>query len=225
MGLNIIKLPSTKTIHLLADGLTFKIVSATEGVTDTIDENNSKRIIAFLNGGTETEKIVSRIRAGEVLDEVDKSVSLQMNNGHYNYSNFMILTVIVNDIDKASWTGAMLRDEGVIHLPAGVLKDILTYLINAGIKPGPRPYYIIKSVPKLPITTRTDIAWLLTDDDGDKKAGTIWRWDGEKWCPVEDADSGDSDEGGDCNPGYGTFIISEEEPENLVPGIVWARVD
>ena len=228
MGLSIVRLRSSNTIHLLADGLVFKVVSRDEGVTDTITESNSKRIMSFLNGGVEIEKIIGRIKAGDKLDDIDKTASLTMNSREYTNTNFMILTVIVNDVDRKTWTGAILRDEGTIHLPAGVINDILGYLASIGVKPNPRNYYIIKYVDKLPITTRTDICWVLTAKYDDKEAGTAWRWDGEKWNPVVDSDKSGSDEGGGSGlpeDRFGDFIISEHEPEGLEPGIIWGRVE
>lgn len=228
MSLSIVRLRSSNTIHLLADGLVFKVVSRDEGVTDTITETNSRRIISFLNGGVEIEKIIARIKAGEKLDDIDKTASLTMSSREYSNTNFMILTVIVNDVSRKTWTGAILRDEGTIHLPAGVINDILGYLVSIGIKPNPRNYYTIKYVDKLPITSRTDICFVLTAEFGDKPVGSAWRWNGEKWETVKDADDGGSDEGGDSGlpeDRYGDFIISESEPEGLEPGIIWGRVE
>ena len=226
MGMSIVRLKSSEDIHLLADGLNFKIVSINEGSTDTITESNSRRIISILNGGIETEKIIARIRAGEKLDRIDKTVSISLHGSEYSNTNFMILNVVVNDIDRATWTGNVLRDEGTIHLPVGVLRDILSYLIDIGIKAKQRPYYIIKYVEKLPITSRTDIAWVLTKDFEDKPVGSAWRWDGEKWCPIEDIDDEtDPDEGGGGEGSGGNFIISVEEPENFTPGTIWGRID
>ena len=225
MGLTIVKLKSSNTIHLLADGLNFKIVSKSEGATDTIVESSSKRILSTLNGGIEVEKIIKRINAGEKLDDLDKTVSISLYGSTYSTTNFMILTVIVNGADTSTWTGTVLRDEGLIHLHAGVIEDILAYLINAGVKPKQRSYYIVKHVEKLPITTRTDIAWMLTEDDGDKPAGSAWRWDGEKWEPVEDSDDSHFPDDPAPSSGGGNFIISVDEPPDLEPGDVWGRID
>lgn len=224
MALSIVKLASSDTIYLLADGLNFKVVTPTI-TTDTIVESNSKKLLSWLNGGTEVEKIIRRIKDGEQLDVIDKTISLSLYGLNYSSSNFMIFTVIVNDIDKSTWTGNILRDEGTIFLPAGVIKDILEYLLSIGIKPQPKPYYRIIYVEALPITQRTDIAWLLTKDFEDKKAGTIWRWDGEKWEPLEDTGDSHFPEDRPSGGGGGNFIISVEEPQDLEPGDVWGRID
>ena len=139
MGLSIIRLKSTNDIHLMADGLVFKIVSETQGTTDTITEENSKHIISVLNNGIEVEKILGRIKAGEELDPIDRTISLSMQGRKYSSSNFLIFTILINGVDKATWTGRILRDEGTIHLKAGVVKDILEYLVGIGIKSKPKP--------------------------------------------------------------------------------------
>lgn len=228
MGLNIVRLKSTNDIYLLADGLVFKVVSETQGTTDTITEENSKHIISVLNNGIEVEKIIRRLRAGEKLDTIEKTVSMSMRGKKYSSSNFLIFNVIVNGVDKSTWTGSILRDEGTIYLKAGIVKDILEYLVSIGIKEKPKPYYYIEYVEKLPITTRTDIAWILTADDGDKKAGTVWRWNSSKWVPVYDAIDEHFAPDRDCSGGGGSggnFIISVEEPDDLEPGDVWGRID
>lgn len=225
MALSIVKLASSDTIHLLVDGLNFKVVSATDGVTDTIVESNSKKLLSWLNGGTEVERILKHMRDGEKLDTIDKTISLSLYGSTYSSSNFMIFTVIVNGIDKATWTGNILRDEGAIHLPAGVIKDILGYLVSVGIKPQPKPYYLIKYVAQLPITSRTDIAWMLTEDFDGKPKGSIWRWDGEKWEPLKDTGDSHFPEDKATGAGGGNFIISVEEPDDLEPGDVWGRID
>ena len=227
MGLNIVRLKSSNDIYLLADGLLFKVVSETQGTTDTITEENSKHIITVLNNGIEVEKILRRIRAGEKLDTIDRTVSMSMQGKKYSSSNFLIFNVLINDTDRATWTGSILRDEGTIYLKAGVVKDILEYLIGIGIKAKPKPYYLIKYVEALPITTRTDIAWMLTADFEDKKAGTVWRWDSAKWVPVYDVIDEHFSPDKECSSGGsgGNFIISVEEPDDLEPGDVWGRID
>ena len=115
----------------------------------------------------EVEKIIRRIRAGEKLDTIDKTISMSMQGKKYSSSNFLIFNVVINDVDRATWTGSILRDEGTIYLRAGVIKDILEYLVSIGIKEKPKPYYYIEYVAKLPLTDRTDIAWILTADDGE----------------------------------------------------------
>ena len=228
MGLNIVRLKSSNDIYLLADGLTFKVVSESQGNTDTITEENSKHIISVLNNGIEVEKIIRRIRAGEKLDTIDKTISMSMQGKKYSSSNFLIFNVVVNDVDRATWTGSILRDEGTIYLRAGVIKDILEYLVSIGIKEKPKPYYYIEYVAKLPLTDRTDIAWILTADDGDKPAGTVWRWNSSTWVPVYDAIDEHFSPDRDCcdgGGGGGNFIISVEEPEDLEPGDVWGRID
>ena len=227
MGLNIIRLKSTNDIHLMADGLVFKIISETQGATDTITEENSKHIISVLNNGIEVEKIIRRIKAGEELDTIDRTISLSMQGKKYSSSNFLIFTIVINGVDKSTWTGNVLRDEGTIHLKAGVIKDILEYLVGIGIKSKPKPYYIIEHVDALPVTDRTDIAYMLNKGYEDKKAGTVWRWDSAKWVPVYDDIDEHFSPDRDCSggDGGGNFIISADEPEDLEPGDVWGRID
>ena len=191
MALKTYKL-STPNVYLLIDDSTnsFKIV-AKDGVSDTISQDQAKAFVAFMDGH-EVADIVARIKKGEELDELTRTATYGFEGSEYTDTNFMAIATTINGASMVNWTAIVLRDEGIIDLPAGAINDIYLYLTSGRIKPG--GWYVIESVEELPNPcTRTDIAYLLTKVDGNKPAGTAWRWNGTKWLALSEGQSDDPD--------------------------------
>ena len=221
MALKTYKL-STPNVYLLIDDTTnkFKIVSK-DGVSDTIDSEQSAGLVAFIDGG-EVADIVARIKRGESLDELTRTATYGFEGGEYSDTNFMAIAITINGVSMVNWTALILRDEGFIELPTGAINDIYTYLTAGRIKPG--GWYTIQSVEELPDPcTRTDIAYLLTKADGNKPAGTAWRWNGSKWLALSEGQQDDPDpvpppppEPDPMDPStYPDSEVKEDEPQSM----------
>ena len=222
MALKIYKLSSPGIYLLIDDGdKSFKLVSKS-GVSDTISAEQGAAIVGFING-PEVARIVDMIKHGAQLDELARTVTYPFEGPDYSVTNFMVLTITINGESKTSWTSSLLRDEGVIELPAGIINDIYIYLTTGKLKPG-GGYYIIKAVEELPNpATRTDIGYMLTKADGNKPAGTAWRWNGAKWLALTEGYDDDPDpvpppppEPDPMDPStYPDSEVKEDEPQSM----------
>jgi len=221
MALKTYKL-STPNVYLLIDDSnnSFKIV-AKDGVSDTILPNQAAAFVDYIDGH-EVADIVAKIKRGEELDELARTATYGFTSEYYNDTNFMAIAITINGVSMVNWTAIVLRDEGIIELPAGAINDIYLYLTAGRIKPG--GWYVIESVEELPDPcTRTDIAYLLTKADGTKPAGTAWRWNGSKWLALSEGQSDDPDpvpppppEPDPMDPTtYPDSEVKEDEPQSM----------
>lgn len=206
---------------LLVDGASFRIVGKNY-VSDIFTADTAKKLIEFLNS-PEIDLIIDRLNKGEKLSELERTVTYSVEGPDYSDTNFMALTVTVNGAKKSSWTGMILRDEGCLELPTGVINDLYVFLTSSGVKPDGKGYYTIRTVEELPKTDiRTDIAFLLTKADGNKPAGTMWRWNGTKWLALSEGQEDDPDvepEPVERDPmdstDYPDFDVKDDEPQSM----------
>lgn len=190
MAMKIYKL-TCPGMFLLTEGSAFRIINNTY-VSDVISENNTKRLIDFLDG-VEVKAIVDRIKAGEILDILTRTLTFAFEGPEYSASNFMAMTITINGAAMSSWTGTILRDEGVCELPTGSIYEIYMWMMNSSVLPS-KSYSMVKTVEELPDNpSRTDIAYLLLKACGNKRAGTAWRWNGEKWVALTEGEQDDPD--------------------------------
>jgi len=183
-------------VLLLADGKKFVIVDGVHRshLVTAVDAAELVREMTCIRNAVKIEKL----KLGRALAPAEKVVALLNADATIeDEPAYQILATVIDTKPISVWPLTIINEKEVMVLPTGALDDIIAYLVAQGVEKAPTygKYDKIEFVDALPATKDEDdnpiavptgTVYVLDKKDGDKNAGSIWKYDGDKWILFDD---------------------------------------
>lgn len=190
-------------VIILADGANFVLINGAEH-TWTFTENDAAAFVKVLTG-IDTAVKSAKLAAGRNLQPKDRIISVLGEDVDLEEGTFQIIQTAVGSKVIDTWPLTVINNSQVIEFPAGVVDDLLKYLIAQGVEKAPTAgmYDKITFVTTLPEEGDEGVAYVLDKADGDKPANSAWLFIEDDWMELSDEDEsvaeGEDDSSDDNN--------------------------
>ena len=176
-------------VILMGDGAKFVLINGNR-YTHTFTEADSAAIVKAITG-IDTAVKKAKLAIGRNIPVKDKVISVLSEGAVIGDEiNFQIFTTTISTKVTDTWPLTVINEAESIDFPAGVIDDLVKYLVANGVEKAPTDglYDKILFVQALPTENiETTAAYVLDKADGDKPAGSVWVSAGEgEWDELSD---------------------------------------
>ena len=173
-------------VIILADGASFVLINGAVH-SQTFTENDAASFVAALTG-IDTAVKAAKLAAGRNLQPKDKVVSILGEEVDLVEGVFQIIQTAISSKVKDTWPLTVINNDNVIEFPAGVVDDLLKYLLAQGVEKAPTAdmYDKIVFVNALPEEGEEGVAYCLDKADGDKPANSVWLFVDDAYMELTD---------------------------------------
>ena len=183
-------------VVLLGDGAKFVLVSG-EKHTKMFSEADSAALVKELTG-IKTAIKAAKLGIGRNIPANDKVlIVVDENAAIEDEVKYQIMETVISTKVKDTWPLRVVTEAEVINFPAGVIDDVLKYLLAEGVEKAPTAgmYDKIIFVNELPTENIEETAaYVLDKAQEDKPAGSAWLYVGDEWMELTDDETTESTE-------------------------------
>jgi len=202
-------------VILMADGAKFVLING-DRYTKTFSETDSAAIVKAITG-IDTAVKKAKLAIGRNIPAKDKVISVLSEDAQIGADIiFQIFNTTISTKIEDTWPLTVINEAEAIEFPAGVVDDLVKYLVANGVEKAPTDglYDKILFVQALPTENiETTAAYVLDKADGDKPAGSVWVSTGEgEWEELTD-----DDEQASNNEQITDVDVSGDKPSGLEP--------